>query len=830
MKKIQIIASLCLVGSASLPAFLPAQAREKPSTQAADLLAQKTEAAASPIKITGVRLNPTDAGIEVILQTAQGETLQPEPRGNSNTTFFSEVPNAVLALPEGDEFRAENPAKGIQSLTVKQLDTNVVQVQAVGEAELPTVIVKTEQSPVADEPETGEEEVVVTGSQQRGYRVPNSSTATGTDTPILETPFSVQVVPKEVIRDQRATSIEEALQNVSGINYSGSDGGRTTNIGIRGFGNGDVSTPILRDGFRQYGTFQGIPEIANLEQIEILKGPSSILYGQIEPGGILNLVLKKPLPDPFYELELQVGSRNQVQPRIDFNGPLTADGKVLARLSALYKHEDSFRGFNTPTNRFAIAPSLTWKISDRTKVDFSLEYIRNSGPADFGITRFGTGVAPIPRNRTINNPDDSITSNFLSLGYTFEHEFNDNWKIRNGFRYLRYDYDYSVLALPFIVNDAEVTRFYADQDGVANSYSLYTNVVGKFSTGSIKHTLTAGVDLNRTDNRILTLFDIANPSTINIFDPDYNLVPKPLRADLPPFADTNTISKRLGVYIQDQVQLLDNLIFVAGVRYDTITQKTTNIQTDFIDGGESTQADSAFTPRFGLIYRPIEQVALFANYSQSFNPSTSTSFSGTPLGVERGEGFEFGVKTELLDKKLLATLSYFNITKNNVATSDPDFPLFSIPIGQQRSQGIELDVSGEILPGWKVIGSYAYIDAKVTKDTDPTNIGKQLSGVAEHSMSLWTTYEIQKGALKGLGFGAGLNYAGDRFGDVANTFKIGDYLIGNAAIFYTRDRYRFALNFKNLTNANYIKGSTGNEGGIEPGEPFTVIGSFSVKF
>jgi iron complex outermembrane recepter protein len=829
VKNFQIFCFLCLVGSASLLTFQSAQATEKPSTQAADLLAQTTELA-SPIKVTGVRINPTATGIEVILQTDQGKTIQPEIRSGSNTTFLAEIPNAVLALPGSSEFRAENPSKGIQSVTVTQLEGNVILVQAVGDAAVPIVMVKTEPNLTAEEPDTGEEEVVVTGDRAPSYRVPNSSTATGTDTPILETPFSVQVVPKEVIRDQQATSVEEALQNVSGITYSGSDGGRDTNIGIRGFGTGDVSIPLLRDGFRQYGTFQGIPEVANLEKIEVLKGPSSILYGQIEPGGILNLVLKKPLPEPFYELELQAGSQNRVQPRIDFNGPLTADGKVLARLSALYKHEDSFRGFDTPADRFSIAPSLTWKISDRTKVDFSLEYVRDSEPADFGITRFGTGVAPIPRNRPINNPDDSVTANFLSLGYTFEHEFNDNWKIRNGFRYLRYTYDYSVLALPFIVNDAEVTRFYADQDGEANSYSLYTNIIGKFSTGSIKHTLTAGIDLNRTDDRILTLFDIANPSTINIFDPDYNLVPKPLRADLPPFADTKVISKRLGVYIQDQVRLLDNLILVAGVRYDTITQKTSNIQTDFVAGGETTQADSAFTPRLGLIYQPIKEVSLFANYSQSFNPSTRTTFLGTPLGAERGEGFEFGVKTELLNQKLLATLSYFNITKNNVAASDPNFPLFSIPVGQQRSQGIELDVAGEILPGWKIIGSYAYTDAKVSKDTNLDNIGKRLSGVAEHSMSLWTTYEIQKGTLKGLGFGAGLNYVGNRFGDVANTFEIGDYLIGNAAIFYTRDRYRFALNFKNIANANYIKGSTGNEGGIDPGEPFTVIGSFSVKF
>jgi iron complex outermembrane recepter protein len=822
---------LCIAVTVSLVAIQPLKAAEKPSTQAADLLAQTADTT-NVIQVTGVRLNPTDTGIEVILKTAQGATIQPEVSQNSNTTFFAEIPDAVLALPDRKEFRAENPATGIKTVVVKQLEGNVIQVQAIGENAVPTVAVKSEPSSVAaDEPDEGEEEVVVTGKQQGGYRATNSSTATGTNAPILETPFSVQVVPKEIIRDQQITRIEDALRNISGVNIAGNDAGRNANFNIRGFG-GSVSarTPVLRDGYRQYGSFESIPEVANLEQIEVLKGPSSILYGAIEPGGIINLVSKKPLSEPLRELELQAGSRDLVRTRIDFSGPLTSDGNLLYRLNALYKHEDNFRGFDSATNRFSIAPSLTWKIGDRTKVDFSLEYTLNQGPADFGITKFGTGVAPIPINRTINNPDDTITTSFLSLGYNFEHQFNDNWTIRNSFRYLRYSNDFSVVALPRTSDDANVTRFYADQDGTADSYSLYTNVIGKFSTGSVKHTLTAGIDLNRSTERIFTLFDASNPSTINIFDPDYNLVPKPLRSTLPLFGDTNTISDRLGVYLQDQIYLLDNLILVAGVRYDTITQTVNNVDTDFIPGGTSTQASDAFTPRVGLIYRPIKELSLFANYSQSFAPSTATTAAGELLKPERGQGFEVGVKTELLDRKLLATLTYFNITKSNVGVTDPNFPLASISVGEQNSQGVELDIAGEVLPGWKIIGSYAYTDAKVTKDTTPENIGNLFTSVPEHSASLWTTYEIQKGDLKGLGFGVGFNYVGDRFGDLANTFKLGDYLIGNAAIFYTRDRYRFALNFKNISNARYIESSTGNEGGAEVGAPFTVIGSFSVKF
>lgn len=699
-------------------------------------------------------------------------------------------------------------------------------------AQTPTPKLAPTQDSGGQQPED-EEELTVTGTRERdsGYRVPNSSTATGTDTPILETPFSVQVIPKDVIRDQQITRIEDVLRNVSSVNISGTDGGRAANFSVRGFGGSfGARTPMLKDGYRQYGSFQSIPEVANLEQVEVLKGPSSILYGAIEPGGIINLVSKQPLSERLRELELQVGSSGLLRTYVDLTGPLTPEKNLLYRLGILYKNENNPRGFETLTNRVSVAPSLTWKISDRTKLNFSLEYTYNKGPADFGITKFGTGVASIPLNRTINNPDDSIATKNLSVGYSLEHEFNDNWKIRNGFRYLRYEFDYSVLALPFVIDGASVTRYYADQDSISNSYSFNTSVVGKFSTGSIKHTLTSGIDLNRSTQSLLTLFDIANPSTIDIFAPDYNFVRKPLRSSLPLFGDTTDNSTRLGAYLQDQVYLRDNLILVAGLRYDTITQTSTTVETAFSNKSESTQVSSAVTPRIGVIYRPIKEMSLFASYSQSFNPSSGTTVSGDLLKPERGQGFDLGVKTELLNQKLLATLTYFNITKNNVGVVDPSFPLFSTAVGQQKSRGVELDVAGELAPGWKVIGSYAYTDAKVSEDTTLENVGKQFSSVPKHSASLWTTYEIQKGSLKGLGFGAGVNYVGDRFGDLANTFKLGDYLTGNASIFYNRDNYRFALNFKNIANVQYIESSTGSEGGVEPGAPFTAIASLTVKF
>jgi iron complex outermembrane receptor protein len=224
----------------------------------------------------------------------------------------------------------------------------------------------------------------VTGEQE-GYSVPNASTATRTDTPLRDIPQSIQVVPQEVIEDQQLTRLDEALRNVSGVTYRGDVQGRGEEFTIRGFDN----VPILRDGFRRYGSFESFPEVANLERIEVLKGPASILYGEIQPGGLINLVSKKPLAEPSYEAELQVGNWGFVRPRIDISELLTDDGRLRYRLNALYSTGESFRGFDQEDKRFFIAPVVSWKISDRTDLTVSLEYTDDKRPVDLGLPAVG---------------------------------------------------------------------------------------------------------------------------------------------------------------------------------------------------------------------------------------------------------------------------------------------------------------------------------------------------------------------------------------------------------------------------------------------------------
>lgn len=777
---------------------------------------------AARVQVTEVQLNPIETGLEIVLQTAQGKPLQVDAskiRSEGNS-LIADIPNAVLALTDAQAFNAENPTPDIARVQVVQADGNTIRVTVTGNNALPQQEVTLKTGDFAyslnrkgDKPD---EEIIVTRERPgSAYFAPSATTGTRTDAPLRDIPQSIQVIPRQVIEDQQAIGIEEVLENVGGVTFLGNQDGRGLNFAIRGFNN----VPVLRDGFRLFNAGAAEPEVANLERVEVLKGPASVLFGQAEPGGLVNLVSKQPLSEPFYNFQFQVGNRAFISPSIDLSGPLTEDGRLLYRLNALYRREDSFRNYDKSFERFFVGPTLTWRISDRTDLTFSLEYIKDDNPADFGTLALGRGIANIPPERVTNNPEDTMEKEYLNVGYRLEHRFSENWKLRNEFRYIADRYDYSVLALPFSLNASTgiLTRGFADQFGRDKIYTLYTNIQGKFNTGLVEHTLLFGVDLARAENENATRFSPEPQflSFLNIFNPDYSTVPKPTPESIPFAFGSTTTTDRLGVYLQDQIELLDNLIVLVGLRYDVVDRKTT----DSLTGEETSQYDDAITPRIGIVYQPIEQISLYASYAQSFTPSFSTDAQGQPLAPEEGEGFEVGLKADIIPNRLSATIAYFDITKQNVATADPANPFASIATGEQRSRGMDFDLIGRILPGWNLIASYAYIDAEVTKaNTDI--VGNRLTGVPKHSASLWTTYEIQSGNLQGLGFGLGFNFVGERQGDLANSFEADSYFLTNAAIFYRQNRWQVRLNIDNLFNVDYIE-SVGNSRarGIYPGGP-----------
>ncbi|NEP59136.1 MAG: TonB-dependent siderophore receptor, partial [Symploca sp. SIO2G7] len=783
--------------------------------------------------------------IEVV-ETLEGITLQLETDGElsvseteiSGNTSITEVSNAVLRLVEGDEFVASDPAEGISLVNVTSLSNNRVQIAITGTDAPPEVdistgvfgitISATPQDPTAVTDPEEEIEIVVTAEPEDDYFVPEASTATRTDTPLRDIPNSIQVIPQQIIEDQQAIGIEEVLENAAGITFLGEGTFGELEFAIRGFNDATV----LRDGFTLLGISPDTtgPEVANLEQVEVLRGPASVLYGQAEPGGVINLTTKQPLSEPYYDFQLQGGTRGFISPSIDLSGPLTEDRRVRYRFNALYRREESFRDFNNDAERFFIAPTLAWDIGDQTNLTVSLEYTEDDEPFDLGSVAFGDGIADVPPERVFNDPDSTTERDFLSTGYTLEHRFSDNWQLRNEFRYTSSSFVYNTTPFPFFATGAFLNRFSLSRSGNTDTYSLYTNVQGEFNTGPLEHTLLFGVDLASADVSTLTFDDISSPTSftvINIFDPTVDVEIPSSRDILTLTNDRDINVNQLGIYLQDQIDILDNLILVAGLRYDTFFQEV--IQN--LDDTEVSQDESAITPRIGIVYQPIEPISLYANYSRTFAPNLfRLDTNGDFLDPEEGEGFEVGIQGQIIENRLAATLAYFDITKQNVATTDPNDPLASIATGEQRSRGIDFNLTGEILPGWNVVASYAYIDAEITEDNN-LPVGNRLTGIPENSASLWTTYEIQSGDLQGLGFGLGFNFVGERQGVLSNSFEVDSYFLTNAAVFYRQNNWQVRLNVDNLFDIDYIEAAGGNRTFLNGwGEPLTVRASVSYTF
>lgn len=826
---------------------------ESPVTNISGLLSQSPTNLPSQsevITITGVKANPTDKGVEVILETTQGEQLQVTNRSTDNN-FIADITGAQLRLSNGDAFtfRSEKPTTEITEITVANIDANTVRLTVVGEKALPIVelfddnsglvfginstatatqpLQQQETPPVVEKP-TDEApaaqqdqpiELVVTGEQD-GYRVQDATTATKTDTPLRDIPQSIQVVPKEVLEDRKVRSLAEAVETVSGV-VDGADynGSPAQDFIIRGFEQGGS----FRNGYRDVNSF-GLTGVGTIERVEVLKGPASVLFGAVEPGGIINIVTKQPLSEPYYQLGFEIGNRASYQPNIDFSGPLNDDKTLLYRFNASYQTSDGFQDF-VNTNLTTIAPTIAWKLGDRTDLNLYYEYINFQGTFE-QYTSILSDNTFLPRSFYQAYPDDAYVDNTTQkFGYTFNHKFSDNWQIRNNFSVVTSRNAEEYTLATGIVNDQSLRQFAQDREFTQDNYFGQIDLLGKFNTGSISHQILMGFDFNHSSDTFARAIasnvpnlDIANP---NYDIPSFNYGPRSSSTDR---------SQTYGIYLQDQIMFLDNLKLLIGGRFDWISGDNTNDVT-----GETTEnpENSAFSPRIGLVYQPSKSISLYTSYSQSFVPVTEINPDGEIFEPTRGTQYEVGIKADFLEGRLSTTLAAYQITKSNILTPDLDPERaaldYFIQVGEQRSRGIELDVAGEILPGWKAIASYSYTDAEVTEDND-IPVGNRLVSVPENQASLWTTYEFQNSDLKGLGFGLGLFYVGTRSGDSANSFEIPDYLRTDAAIYYRRDGFKAGINIRNLFDTDYIRTSDNGRTFLRRGAPFTIIGSISWEF
>ncbi len=617
-------------------------------------------------------------------------------------------------------------------------------------------------------------EMTVTASplDDTSYNVPNASTATRTDTPIMETPVSIQVVPQQVLKDQQVVRLDRALENVSGVyaNPPGSFNGAGDDIfQLRGFTTFDT----FRNGMR-FSDGASI-EIAELDRIEVLKGPASILYGRIEPGGLINLVTKKPLTSSYYALQQQFGSFDFYRTTLDATGPLTQDDTLLYRLNLAYQNTNSFREFIDNEQVFA-APVLQWNISDRTQATIEVAYKHSRDPFLIGIPAIGNRPADLPRERNLAEPNNEVERDEIYAGFNWSHAFNDRWMLRHGFYADVTDTDSTQIFGPSLQPDNRtLTRIFIRQLGDNTNYNTTLDLTGKFGTWGLEHTLLLGSDYYNL--RSVGSADVFSLPSIDIFNPVHGGSPGPLVFSFGSFKSTE---KWYGFYLQDQVRLPKDVHLLAGFRYDNAKVRTAS--------GEI--SDKAVTPRFGLLWQPIQELSIYGNYVENFGLPNIGTISA-PLTAETAQQREVGLKTELFDGRFTGTAAYFDITKQNISIPDPTNPFSSVTVGEARNRGFELDVTGEILPGWNVIGAYAYIDSEITKDaaqefdpntdevigTNPGNTGHRFFNVPRHGGSLWTTYDLQQGNLRGLKFGGGVVARSQREGNNANDYQIPGYAV-----------------------------------------------------
>ncbi len=669
-------------------------------------------------------------------------------------------------------------------------------------------------------------------ASRESYRAERTTTATKTDTPIMETPLSIQVVPQQVLKDQQVTRVDAALNNISGV-FANQSFNLVEHFSIRGF----TTFDYYREGVRYQAalTQGGRRETANLERIEVLKGPASILYGRIDPGGMINLVTKKPQAQPYHMFQQQIGSYDFYRTALDSTSKLNESGSLLYRFNMSYENSGSFREF-VQNDRVFFAPVVQWKLSDRTQITFDVEYGRGKVRPDYGTVAFRNRPISLPIERNLGESFTRANYENVLGGFHWSHAFTEDWKLQHRF-YVKdsKEEDDVVLPLGLQGDGRTLDRFFGGFRNLKHrTYSTSLDLTGHVDTFGLQHRLLAGGDYYHFTNSGTLIDNFAFPS-IDIFNPVHGGAPIREPADDFTF---DLKEKWFGLYLQDQVQLPSHVHLLAGMRYDNA-----EITSDNTFGGTTTTErshQSKVVPRVGLLWQPIKQLSFYGNYVEGFGlPNLgSRGVGGAQLKGQTSKQWEVGIKTELLDGRWSATLSWFDLTKQNIPTGHRDPALAGLGFfeltGEVRNRGVELDLAGEVLPGLDVIGTYAYTDSEITKNNDGTQ-GNRFTNVPRHASSLWATYRFQDERLKGWKVGSGVLVRGEREGDQENSYQMPGYVLFNMMSSYTMNvwgtRLTAQLNVDNILGQEYFPSSGGfGRARIDIGTPRFFTGMIRMEY
>lgn len=647
-----------------------------------------------------------------------------------------------------------------------------------------------------------------------GYNATHSQVATKTSMPILETTQSVSVVTRQQMDDQGSQTVAQAMRYTPGVltNPYGATH-RYDYVAMRGFNDGSVDN-IYVDGLKSmgdngtYSTMQVDPYF--LERIDILKGPSSVLYGRSSPGGLVALTTKKPLFDPYHQIQTTVGTQGQRGMGFDFSGPLDDDKRIAYRLTGLADASDTQFDHNKE-ERYAIAPAVSIDFSEDTSLTLQayLQHDPNGGyhggnPAD-GMLHPRNGLR-LSDHFFEGEPDiDDYERTQQSFSYQFEHRFNDVFTARQNFRYQ--DSDVSMDQV-YSAGWADATsnilnRAYTGGDERLHSFIVDNMLQAEFFTGAAKHTVLLGADYQRRKADVTWRYGTVDP--LDAGNPHYG------NGNLQVLGENNYLRRlqQTGVYLQDLVEL-DQWRFSLGLRQDWVKVSEENRDTDTKVNDDR----SKFTTRAGVLYLFENGVAPYVSYSESFNPNTVSDQNGRPLAPTEGTQWETGIKYQPPGTDNLFTASVFRIEQENLASKQPNEEFYRA-VGEVRSQGLELEAHVQVTDSLKLIGGYTYTDIEYTKSMPSLvtpgldNKGRSPTQAPEQMYSLWADYNFLQGPLDGLRLGGGVRYVGYSWVDAENSMKVPSYTLFDASVGYDLGKVGLKgmdvrLNANNLTNESYV--------------------------
>lgn len=671
------------------------------------------------------------------------------------------------------------------------------------------------------------------GAPPPGYQRDAARSASKTDTPLRDIPQSVNVVPEQLIRDQGARSMQDALRNVPGVGFSHGDGQRDQ-VTIRGY---SAIADQFIDGIRDDALY--FRDLSNIERIEVLKGPAAVLYGRGSSGGLINRITKKPQAGTFGDVTLMLGSFDLRRLSADVNAQVNE--RVAVRVTGAFEDSGNYRDQQF-LERHNIAPSLSMQLGAQTRLLLQAEYAKDKRVTDFGIPSFNGRPVDVPIGTYYGSGnarrDDYTATEVVSGTATLDHRFNDAWSVRNATRYYTYELDRNNTLPGGTVNTATLTvgrnrgEIARQENGVFNQ----TDFIFKNTLGGFKQDWLLGLELGR-QNKHAAFVNQANIDRVSIFNPGGQVAPPLSAAARAAAIPSDTTLDVMGAYVQNQITLAKEWKALAGVRYDTFKQSTGFARTL----APLSRTDRAWSPRAGLIWQPSDTASYYASYSTSFQPSAESSAlsaSNAANEPEITQNREIGTKLDFWEGALAVTGSVFNLERTNIKTTDPANPARLINAGEQRTSGLELTANGRLPQGWDVSAGYAYLDGRMVKSNSVLNSpqtpvvpipiqGKRPSLTPEHSAFVWAVKQLGNG----FSAGGGLNYVGERFASLTNAVVLPDYLTADIAGFYRTRQYEISVNLKNVTNNKYIISAHGsNDNLILPGPPRELQVALRYKF